>query len=281
MKNSQKNINQNTKAIAVGFFLILAVFAVTLFRIRNSSQDLENSQKIHEDISKKSASLSEKMKEAEMTSEILAQKINALEDLVVFDIRDPEAFAREHILDSKNLVPQDVDKLLKNLDKGKACVIVADQAEDASALANNVFRKNGFYNTFYLKGGFSQWKNELNPTVTLGDPASFSDQSKVTYINTDELKKLMESDENIALVDLRKSGQYAEGHLKDTMNIYLGDLEKKRSEIPRGRKVVLYDNDGLWAFQGAVALFDMGIANVLVLSDGLDAWKNKNYEIVK
>jgi rhodanese-related sulfurtransferase len=58
-------------------------------------------------------------------------------------------------------------------------------------------------------------------------------------------------------------------------------LEKRKKDIPIGKKIVLYDNDGLGAFKAGVRLFDMGFFNTFTLSDGLDAWKKKNYELVK
>jgi len=61
----------------------------------------------------------------------------------------------------------------------------------------------------------------------------------------------------------------------------LDDLEKEKAKIPLGRKVVLYDNNGLWAFMGAVRLYDMGFFNILAMSDGLEGWKNNKFELVK
>jgi len=58
-------------------------------------------------------------------------------------------------------------------------------------------------------------------------------------------------------------------------------LESERNKIPVGKKIILYDKDGLWAFQGAVRLFDMGFFNVFCLSDGLDSWQQKKYPLAK
>jgi rhodanese-related sulfurtransferase len=148
-------------------------------------------------------------------------------------------------------------------------------------LTENVLPKNGINNVYYLAGGFSGWKNQEMTTISGGDPFSITDQAKVSYINSDELKKEIENNGNLYIIDLRKSDAFAEGHIKNATNIYLGDLEARQKEIPLGRKIVLVDNDGLWAFKGAVLLFDMNVFNVFSLSDGLDSWKEKNYEVVK
>jgi len=95
------------------------------------------------------------------------------------------------------------------------------------------------------------------------------------------LKKIMVEESNLYIVDVRKKGQFDEGHLNGAVNIFLDELENRHAEIPLGKKIILCDNDGMWAFQGAVRLFDMGIMNVFALSDGLNVWKQKGYEIVK
>jgi rhodanese-related sulfurtransferase len=148
-------------------------------------------------------------------------------------------------------------------------------------LATSILPQSGFKNVFYLSGGFTEWKDENNGTASAGDPSSFSDQAKVNFIKGDDLKKAIDNNEDLLIIDLRKEAAFSGGHIKNAINIYLGDLEKRRSEIPLGKKVVLVDNDGLWAFQGAVRLFDAGVFNVFALSEGLDAWKQKGYEVVK
>jgi hydroxyacylglutathione hydrolase len=140
---------------------------------------------------------------------------------------------------------------------------------------------NGISNFSYLKGGFSGWKSGYNATVSEGDPNSFLDQAKVKYISSDELNKIMGTEKNIYLIDLRSNSQFTDGHIKGSANIPLNNLENEENKIPLGKKIVLYDTDGLGAFKGAVRLSDLGFFNVLNLSDGFEVWKKKGFEITK
>jgi rhodanese-related sulfurtransferase len=217
-----------------------------------------------------------------MEAQDLMDKITNGADINVIDVRDTASFQQEHIVDSQNIPLADFSDAVSTLDKNKTYVLF-DQSEDPTlvALVQNILAKNGYDKIYYLSGGFSNWKTLDLPAVADGDPQSFTDQSKVNYIKSDDLKKTIDSGENLYIIDLRTSNEYSGGHIKNAVNIYLGDLEKRRGEIPLGKKVILVDNDGLWAFKGAVRLFDTGTFNVFALSDGLNAWQQKGYEMVK
>lgn len=217
-----------------------------------------------------------------MSGETLMGKINGKEPIEIIDVRDQESFQLEHILNATNIPFSEIRANAGSFDKSRSYVLV-DQLEDPVlvSLVQDISAEKGFSNIYYLAGGFSGWRNQHFPTVSGGDPFSFSDQSKVSYIKTDELKKAIDARENIYIIDLRKEPAFAEGHIRDSVNIYLGDIETRHKEVPIGKKIVLVDNDGLWAFKGAVKLFDAGVFNVFALSDGLDSWKAKGFEIVK
>lgn len=268
------NSDKNKLIIAVGFFLIILVATATFLR-----PSFKGETKSSLKISPESENV-EKGQSVDVSS--LSKMILTRDDLVIIDARDSADFKKEHILNSKNIPAAQLSEAAKALDKSKTYIVVSNElsTQDIRSL-EKLFTDEGFENYFYLTGGFAAWKSQYGPTISDGDPYSFTDQSKVTYINTDELKKLAGENSNLQIIDLRKNSQFKEGHLKNAVNIFLDDLEGKKSEIGRGKKIVLYDNDGLWAFKGAVRLYDMGIFNVIALSDGLDAWMKKGFEVVK
>lgn len=221
-------------------------------------------------------------KAKKITGEDLRKKMLTEKNTIVIDIRDEISFAEEHIPDSINIPASSIQNSLASLEKTKAYILVDDGSSfDAAYLAGGLFTKNDFLNVFYLSGGFVAWKNKINITVSAGNPTAFVDQSKVTYINSDELKNLIETDNNIYILDVREKTQFDAGHIKNANNIFLDNLEKERANIPRGKKIILCDDNIFMAFQAGVRLFDFGFFDIRVLSDGLETWKEKGYEIVK
>lgn len=91
--------------------------------------------------------------------------INA--DAVVLDLRSPEAFARGHIVNAKNIP---FDELSANKDKlekmkSKPIVAVCDAGMTSSRVVDSL-RKSGVESVYGLKGGINAWTQANLPLVT-------------------------------------------------------------------------------------------------------------------
>lgn len=267
--------NINTIAISIGFLLILLIAVITVARPYFSKKTAVNTAPTTNEDS------TSKTDPKQISSNDLLSKISIDKDLIIIDVRSNEAFKQEHIANSQNIALNTIETKISSLNKNKSYVIVDSGSLEGMTIALNLFPQNDIKNSFYLKGGFPDWKINNNPTVSAGNPTSFSDQAKVTYINSDALKTLMETNTNLFIIDLHNPDNYKKEHLKGAVNIPLDQLESRLSEVPLGKKIVFYDRDGLWAFQAAVRFFDLGFFNTLSLSDGLDGWKKKNYPLEK
>lgn len=64
----------------------------------------------------------------------------------------------------------------------------------------------------YVEGGFEAWK-------TAGEPVDL-----IINVEADELAMDIPFDENLVVVDVRKPTEFAEGHVKDAVNIPLNDM---------------------------------------------------------
>lgn len=88
-------------------------------------------------------------------------------DAVVIDLRSPEAFARGHIVNAKNMpyedLPANTDKIAKYAKK--AIVAVCDAGVTSSKVVDSL-RKSGLENVYGLKGGINAWTQANLPLVT-------------------------------------------------------------------------------------------------------------------
>jgi len=87
----------------------------------------------------------------------------------IVDIRDPEAFAKGHIVDSVNIPAADIaGKLSQKLKKAKSIVLVCDSGS-RSGQAVGTLRKQGVETVFSLQGGLGAWQRDNLPVVTSED----------------------------------------------------------------------------------------------------------------
>ncbi len=91
--------------------------------------------------------------------------INA--DAVVIDLRNPEAFARGHIVNAKNVpfedLPANNDKITRH---AKKLIVAVCDAGMTSAKVVDSLRKSGVENIYGLKGGINAWTQANLPLVT-------------------------------------------------------------------------------------------------------------------
>lgn len=102
---------------------------------------------------------------------------------------------------------------------------------------------------------------------------SQSTESKTSIVSTTgknisaaELKQLIESGEDIYLIDTRTASEYASGHLEGAVNIPSNKLSAKISQIPTDRKVILYCESGTRSVSSATYLRGKGFDNVYAVT---------------
>jgi rhodanese-related sulfurtransferase len=268
----KQNKKLNVIVATVGFFLLFLVVLTTFLRpVFQKNSVSENTSQNNENTPEKTA--------PKITSKELFQKISAREPINIFDIRSQEEFQKEHLKNSTNTTAENIINLLE---KNKFYIVIDD---GNSGLARNLVANltNGTSgNIFYLDGGFQDWKKSNFPTISTGNPSSITDQSKISPISPEDLKTAMQNEENsLMIIDVRNADIFSFEHLKNSINIPLPNIEKEAEKISSGKKIVVYDDNAKLSFQAAVRLFDLNVFNVYVLSGGLDAWKQKGYEVVK
>jgi rhodanese-related sulfurtransferase len=88
-------------------------------------------------------------------------------DAVVLDLRSPEAFAKGHIVNARNIPFDDLDpssEKISGLHK-KPIIAVCDSGM-VSTRAVTKLRKSGFESVYGLKGGIAGWTQASLPLVT-------------------------------------------------------------------------------------------------------------------
>lgn len=89
------------------------------------------------------------------------------------------------------------------------------------------------------------------------------------------------NDTQAIVLDVRASGEFETGHLPGARNIALAELERRMTELPEGRPVIVCCNSGMSSAKAAAALRKSGRQEVFNLDGGLNAWRQAGLPIVK
>lgn len=104
-----------------------------------------------------------------------------------------------------------------------------------------------------------------------GSDSEMSNNS-INTISVDEVKSLVDSfndQDNLVIIDVRTNEEYKEGHIKNSINIPVDNIEK--INYRKDTKIVLYCRSGNRSNQAALKLKNLGYENIYDMG-GINYW---------
>jgi rhodanese-related sulfurtransferase len=99
-------------------------------------------------------------------------------------------------------------------------------------------------------------------------------------VGTLQATRLM-NDSGAVVLDVRGADEYAGGHLPNSRNIPVADLDKRAAEIPGGKPLIIVCANGSRAGRAAAALRKSGRAEVFCLEGGMSGWQQAGLPVVR
>ncbi len=108
-------------------------------------------------------------------------------------------------------------------------------------------------------------------------------RAAIKEVTVSDVKNMIDSKENIIVLDVRDKNELEEGRLPGAINISRGMLEfKVETMMPdKNSKIVVYCGVDLRSPLATKTLNDMGYKNAINMSGGLKAWKLAGYPLSK
>jgi hydroxyacylglutathione hydrolase len=119
----------------------------------------------------------------------------------------------------------------------------------------------------YLCGGFQQWAN------------SGLDIEFTGLLVPDALAGMLSAG-SVTVLDVRSDAEWAGGRIKEAMHVFVGELERRASAVPRGKPVACICSTGLRASLAASILKKAGFQEVYNVLGGISGWKAKDYPLL-
>ena len=97
-------------------------------------------------------------------------------------------------------------------------------------------------------------------------------ENTIPEISPRELKKRLDENEKIVLLDVREQNEYDIVHLKDAKLIPLNTLPHNIDNLPTDQEIVVYCHHGQRSFYATAYLQQNGYTDAKNLIGGIDRW---------
>ena len=148
---------------------------------------------------------------------------------------------------------------------------------------------------FLISCSFNDYKKDNNSSKSEGVNSSVAEAAQTSVesakeagqpadiidLSVDEFYELLNSTNDIFLLDVRTEEEYDEGHLDNSVLIPLQELELRLNEIPKDKPILVYCRSGNRSRQAAKILIDNGFLEIYNMTGGITDWQEKGYPVVK
>lgn len=94
-------------------------------------------------------------------------------------------------------------------------------------------------------------------------------------MNNDELEKKLEARENIVVLDVRETAEYAFNHIPNSISIPFGELEQRLGELDKEKEIFVVCRTGSRSDLAAQKLAEKGFTKVFNVIPGMSQWPGK------
>ena len=188
-------------------------------------------------------------------------------DVVVLDLRRPEAFGGAHIAGAINIGAGQNLSLWAGwmLDPSKSLVLVGEDGNEEES-RRALIRVGLDRIAGHLKKGMPAW-------IDAG-----LDFVRITQLSTAEVSK---REVITTVVDVRSDKEWTSGHIEGAKHIMLGDLPAKLDELPSDRPLIAVCGSGYRSSIASSVLARAGFSNIESMDGGMSAWNQQKLPTVK
>ena len=105
--------------------------------------------------------------------------------------------------------------------------------------------------------------------------------AKINNLNADGFASNIKNS-GVVVVDVRTAGEYAAGHIENSINIDVesNDVESKIANLDKTVEYAVYCHSGRRSGIAAGKMAEAGFEKISNLEGGIIAWQNSNYPLV-
>lgn len=177
------------------------------------------------------------------------------------------------ILDAKGLAcPMPIVKTKKAMKELEAGQVLEVQATDKGSKAD---MKAWAESTGHQYLGTLEEGNVLMHYLRKSSIDETTERKHPNVIDNEELGRKLESNENIVVLDVRETAEYAFNHIPNAISIPLGELDERIDELSKDAEIYVVCRTGSRSDLAAQKLTEKGFANVKNVVPGMSQWSGR------
>jgi hydroxyacylglutathione hydrolase len=189
---------------------------------------------------------------------------------LIVDTREPAAFGGAHISGAYSIWLEGLAAYAGwVLPYDRPLLLVVDDEPACEKAVRYLVRLGYDSIAGYLAGGIANW-------YTAGLPIE-----RLELISANELKNMLDRKEDITVLDTRRQEEWEEGHIEGAVHIFVGHLEQRSNEIPKGKPTAVYCSAGYRSGLASSILLRGGQRKVYNVAGGINAWLSSGLNTVK
>jgi rhodanese-related sulfurtransferase len=189
-------------------------------------------------------------------------------NIVLIDLRSKEEYEAGHIPRAHN-IPMASLAAKEDDFPIKAPTVVYANSFDEAQKGYNMIKKWGVKTISIWPGGDKAWAAKGNKMASGPTPAAISwvRQMGKGEVGVAEFKKCMEGSANQMILDVRTKDEVQTGAFKNSIAIPLDEIEKRISELPKGKEMLIHCSTGARAEMAKNALDKAGLKSRFLVAD--------------
>jgi hydroxyacylglutathione hydrolase len=188
---------------------------------------------------------------------------------LILDVRSSAAYGNGHVPGALNIAlsGQFATWCGTLIATGTPIVLVADNVAEVDEAVTRLARVGIESVKGYLSGGMHAW-----------DQAGLATEA-IAQMPVDELHSRIAEGADLQVVDVRRPGEYNNGHAPGAVNVTLAHLDEEASQLEANRPTAVICQSGYRSSAATGILARRGFKNVFNVVGGTSAWINAGYGI--
>lgn len=107
-----------------------------------------------------------------------------------------------------------------------------------------------------------------------------SKPASITNVTADEVYKMLSSNKDYFILDVRSKEEFDSGHIEGAYLIPVSELENRLAELPQDKPIIVYCESGSRSTSAANILLGKGFKEIFNMTGGITEWQSKGFPVI-